>query len=45
MLQQREIVAKLPTWPWSVGTARGFLTAILLPIALFVVQRFLTQVL
>ena len=45
VLQQREIVAKLSTWPWSSGTARGFLSAILLPIALFVAQRFLAQVL
>ena len=44
VLDEREIVAKLPTWPWSVGTARGFISAILLPLALFLVQRFLAQV-
>ena len=45
MLQQREVLAKLPTWPWSAGTFRGFVTTILLPIAIFLVQRFLAQVL
>ncbi|OGO53750.1 MAG: hypothetical protein A2V84_02670 [Chloroflexi bacterium RBG_16_70_13] len=42
---ERELLAKLPTWPWSAGTIRGFGSALLLPIAVFLVQRFLTQVL
>ncbi len=41
LLQQRELLAKLPTWPWSPGTLRGFVTVILLPIVLFVAQRYL----
>jgi hypothetical protein len=45
MLQQREVVAKLPTWPWSPGTFRALLTAVALPLALFLVQRLLSQVL
>jgi hypothetical protein len=43
VLKEREIVAKLRTWPWSVGTARGFASAILLPLALYLAQRFLSQ--
>jgi hypothetical protein len=43
LLQQRDVLARLPTWPWSTGTLRGFVTAILLPIALFAVQRLLGQ--
>jgi hypothetical protein len=43
MLQQREVLAKLPTWPWPSGTLRGFVTAIFLPPALFLVQRVLGQ--
>ncbi|MBF8290089.1 MAG: hypothetical protein HW391_1057 [Chloroflexi bacterium] len=39
ILAQREILAKLPTWPWSAGTLRGFVTAILLPMTIFLVQR------
>ncbi|TAJ99651.1 MAG: hypothetical protein EPO36_11380 [Chloroflexota bacterium] len=45
VLQEREILAKLPTWPWSAGTLRGFVTAILLPLVLFVGQRLLGDVL
>ncbi len=39
--RKREIIAKLPTWPWSTGTIRGFGSALLLPIALFLIQRYL----
>lgn len=38
---EREIIAKLPTWPWSTGTIRGFGSALLLPIVLFLIQRYL----
>jgi len=43
VMRQREIVAKLSTWPWSAGTARGFASAILLPLGLYLVQRLLSQ--
>lgn len=43
MLQQRDVLAKLPTWPWSTATLRTFVTAIFLPIALFLIQRLLSQ--
>jgi hypothetical protein len=42
-MRQREIVAKLSTWPWSAGTARGFASAILLPLGLYLVQQLLSQ--
>lgn len=45
LLQQREVLAKLPTWPWSTGTIRGFGSALFLPILLFLVQRYLGQLL
>lgn len=38
---QREVLAALPTWPWSTATVRGFASALLLPIGLFLVQRYL----
>jgi hypothetical protein len=44
-LSQREVYARLPTWPWSTGTLRGFASAMLLPIVLFLVQRYLGEVL
>jgi hypothetical protein len=43
MLQQREVLAKLPTWPWSTGTLRAVITAILLPIVLFFIQGVLAR--
>ena len=38
---ERELLAKLPTWPWSAGTIRGFGSALFLPMALFLIQRYL----
>jgi hypothetical protein len=45
MLQQRDVLAKLPTWPWSTGTFRAVITAIFLPIVLFMVQSVLSRIL
>lgn len=45
MVQQRDLIARLSTWPWSAGTLRGLITAILLPTFLFVVQQLLARVL
>jgi hypothetical protein len=45
LLQQRDVLARLPTWPWSTGTLRGFVTAVMLPLALFAVQRLVGQLL
>ncbi len=39
--REREVIARLPTWPWSTGTIRGFGSALLLPILLFLIQRYL----
>ena len=44
LLQQREVIARLSTWPWSIATLRAFISAILLPLALFLIQRVLAQV-
>lgn len=44
LLQQRDVLAKLPTWPWSTGTLRAFVTAIFLPLMIFLLQRFLSQI-
>lgn len=35
---EREVLTKFPTWPWRAGTLTGFLTAILLPVLLFLIQ-------
>jgi hypothetical protein len=43
LIQQRDIIAKLPTWPWSPGTLRAIVTTVALPLLIFLSQRFLTQ--
>ena len=35
----RERVAKLPTWPWPPQVLRGFLSALLLPVIVYIVSR------
>ena len=43
LLAERDVLARVSTWPWSPGTLRGFGTAIVLPIALWLVYRVLDQ--
>jgi len=38
-LQEREVLARLPTWPWQATTLRGFMSALLLPVAVYVLAR------
>jgi hypothetical protein len=35
---ERDILKSIPTWPWSSGTLTGFLSALVLPIILFLIQ-------
>jgi hypothetical protein len=44
LLSEREVVAKLSTWPWSSGTFRGIASAVALPILLWFVIRVLERV-
>lgn len=44
LIAQRDLVARLSTWPWSSGTVRGFASALLLPLALWVATRLLERV-
>jgi len=37
----REVLMKVPTWPWSPGTPVAVGSALLLPVGLFVVERLL----
>lgn len=41
VVAQRDLVRQLPTLPWQPGTARGLLTAVVLPLVMFVVTRLL----
>lgn len=39
LVAEREVLAKLRTWPWETETARLVLTAMLLPMLLWLLQR------
>jgi hypothetical protein len=41
LIQEREFLARLPTWPWETGTARTFASAILLPVLIWLLTRLL----
>jgi len=38
---EREAISKLSAWPWEVATVTGFLTTLVLPVLLWLVQRVL----
>jgi hypothetical protein len=38
---EREILARMPTWPWQPATLRGFISALLVPIVLWLIIRVL----
>jgi hypothetical protein len=44
---EQSVLTRIPTWPWRSETLRGFITALLLPLLLFVLQfvleHFFTQ--
>jgi hypothetical protein len=35
---ERDVLTGIPTWPWRSGTLTGFLSALVLPIVLFLIQ-------
>ncbi|MDP9468232.1 MAG: hypothetical protein M3P32_05755 [Chloroflexota bacterium] len=43
LVTEREVLDRLPTWPWRPGTLGAFATAIGLPIVLFLITRFLDR--
>jgi len=45
LLAERDLLLRLSTWPWSAGTFRGFLSAVMLPIFIGVVLRLVSNVL
>ena len=44
LIAERELVGRLPTWPWQAGTLGAVVSAIVLPVALWFVTRFLERV-
>jgi hypothetical protein len=43
LIVEREQLEKISTWPWEKGTLRGFLTAIAVPIFLWLLTRLLER--
>jgi hypothetical protein len=44
LIQERDLLARMPTWPWEPGTARTFASAIALPILIWLLTRLLGKV-
>lgn len=44
VLGERDVLARLHTWPWSAGTFRGFASALILPIALILFTQVIDKV-
>ena len=40
---ERDVLAKIPTWPWRAGTLTGILSAVALPIVTFLIQFILQR--
>jgi len=43
LLRLREVAAKLSTWPWQTETLRSFLSALLIPILVWMITTLLEQ--
>lgn len=43
LIREREMLKKIPTWPWDPRTIRSFGSAMLLPIAIWLVTRLLER--
>jgi len=40
---ERDILTRIPTWPWRAGMLTGFLSIVILPIMLFILQLVLAR--
>jgi hypothetical protein len=43
LVDVREEIKKLPTWPWETGTLRNFLTALAAPMTIWIIQQILLR--
>ncbi len=43
LVMTREVLAKIPTWPWETGTLMGFISAFLLPFVVNLIIVLLEQ--
>ncbi len=44
LVATRELIAKIPTWPWRPETFAAFYSALTLPVIVFLIQMFLKTV-
>ncbi len=43
LYKERDLLKTIPTWPWATGAFRNFLSAILLPMVLWVLQTLVSR--
>ena len=43
LYKMREQIEKVPTWPWNAGTLRGFLSAVFLPLGIWLAQKIISR--
>lgn len=43
LYRMREQIEKVPTWPWNPGTLRSFLSAVFLPLGVWLLQQVLSR--
>ncbi len=43
LYRMREQIEKVPTWPWNPGTLRSFLSAVFLPLGIWLLQQLLSR--
>lgn len=36
---RRDVIGRIPTWPWRIGTLRAFVSAVVLPVAMWLLFR------
>lgn len=42
--EEKELIESVPTWPWKPSTFRGLISAILLPITIWLIQQLLSRI-
>ncbi len=45
LVATRELITKIPTWPWRPETFTAFFSALALPVVVFLIQTFLRTLL
>ena len=38
LMEEKEEIKKIPTWPWSPGIVRGWIASLALPLAIWIIQ-------